>query len=298
MDVVTTASAAIDRIRTATLAAALAFTANVASAGSASVVIDGFTIDTSADPAVFVFAPLDYMQQAWDLRALEGGGLEQLVNGSVPDWSNVDETAATPLAHATVSSLQATDVLTQLATPIFTLEADETGAANVATGNMISSGGFCFGDGAGFDGSSAGCNAAGELTFTVYYDLIVGLAGADGAGARAQASAQLDIMNAAGLVATFSDLASTDLAGSRLGQFFTFTLALPAGEVVFFDLSGSVRADAVSTAVAEPDVLALIAAAGLALACVRRRTRACGAMAWRGTGPRAMDDRRCLRARI
>jgi hypothetical protein len=280
MDAVTKAGVAIDRMRAAALAAALMFTANVACAGSASVVINGFTIGTSADAAVFVFAPLDFMQQVWDLRAVEGGGPQQLVSGSVPDWSNVNETAATALAHATVSSLQATDVLTQLATPIFTLEADASGANNVGTGSMISSGGFCFGDGVGFDGTSAGCNAAGELTFTVYYDLIVGLAPADSAGARAEAAAHLDIMNGAGLVtAAFSDLASTDLAGSRLGESFTYTLALPAGESAFFDLSGSVRADAASTLVAEPDGPALIAVAGLALAWMRRRTRAFAAIA-------------------
>jgi hypothetical protein len=83
---------------------------------------------------------------------------------------------------------------------------------------MISSGSFCFGDGAGFDGTSAGCNAAGELTFTVYFDLIVALAPGDVIGSLADAGLYLHITNGDdALSTTLWDFTSTNLTGSIFG---------------------------------------------------------------------------------
>ena len=268
-----TARLALSRLGAALVTAGLVGWAGGANASAvASVAITGFTVGTNADPSAFVFGATDYQNQSWDLRAQNGGfGLVQQ-NSSVASWANVDQTAQTSLAGATVSSSVFTDNATQLNTPGFTLAAHASPSINPpsnpnrGSGSFVSSGVFCFGDGAGFDGTSAGCNAAGELTLTVFYDLLASVD--DPAGQLAEASMALHVSNGDGSISdTLSDFTSAATGGSRLGLWKTYTLDLAAGDVAFFDLSGAVLV----TAIPEPSTLALIAIAGLGIGFTRRR---------------------------
>lgn len=263
------ARVACQRLRTAALAAVLACAANGAHASFASVVINDFSVSGTLGPdAAFFFAPTDVQLQSWFLQAVQAGGGTVTNNNSALNWNNQTQTAQTANAKATVSSTKQTDPLTALETPLFTLGATATsslaGLLNTAVGNFFTSGGFCFGDGSVFDGTSLGCNASGSLTFSVNYDLIAELSGSP---RGSSASADLS-MSGTGLPGFLFDSASTFAGGSKTGLTFTWTQDLSAGDISFFALQGN----AVAQAVPEPGILSLAALGLIGLAATRRRS--------------------------
>lgn len=268
MTAVTTARAALGRLRTIALATALACTTGVAHAGFASVVIDGFVISATGAPGSFVFAPTDTMSQAWDLQVLSGGAtLDQNAN-VLPNWDPANATAQAPHTNATVSSFQFTDPLTQLLSPGFVLSATADlfadGVLRTALGNMFSSGSFCFWDSAApgdFDGTSASCSGSGSLTFTLFYDLIV--------SDEDSAYAELNVVGTGVPGGLFFDFASNTLGvGSKEDQFFTWSADLTAGNAASFSLAGTV----VAAAVPEPGILGLVSLGLIGLCLTRRRS--------------------------
>jgi hypothetical protein len=251
------------------LAMALMCAAPSADATLARVVIDSFTATgTPADPFDFLFAPTDNRLQSWSLQAEAAGGApSDTDSNTVFTWSPQTASAQTAAATADVASSIQTDPFTALETPNFSLGASATLFQN-AFGNMLESGLFCFGDGNNFDGTSAGCNAAGSIVFTVFYDLIIDpLPG----GLASSAYAELDVLGTGVPNGLYADFAST-VAGdsSRFSQQFTWTADLAAGELASVGLGGTV----VAQAVPEPDALALVAVGLIAFAGIRLRRAA------------------------
>jgi hypothetical protein len=267
------------RMWTMALAMALTCAAPAADATLARVVIDSFTATgTPVDPFAFLFAPTDNRLQSWSLQAeTDGGATSDTDSNTVFTWSPQTATAQTATATATVASSIQTDPLTALETPNFSLEADATppgpnGLFQNAFGNMLESGLFCFGDGNNFDGTSAGCNAAGSIVFTVFYDLIIDPVPG---GLGSSAYAELDVFGTGVPNGLYADFAST-VAGdsSRFMQQFTWTADLAPGDLASVGLGGTV----VAQAVPEPDALPLVALGLVAFAGTRlRRAAACSA---------------------
>jgi hypothetical protein len=97
-------------------------------------------------PVILRFAPIDTRNQSWILTAEPGVGPAVTNAGSVPNWSNVTQSAQSAQTRALVASSVATDPLTALETPAFTLSASAVGLApgqtTTALGNMLTSGSF------------------------------------------------------------------------------------------------------------------------------------------------------------
>lgn len=266
-----TSTGAPARMWTIALALALTCAAPAADATLARVVIDSFTATgTPTDPFDFLFAPTDNRLQSWSLQAeTDGGATSDNDSNTVFTWSPQTATAQTATATATVASSIQTDPLTALETPTFSLGASATPLSNGlfhnAFGSMLESGLFCFGDGDNFDGTSAGCNAAGSIVFTVFYDLIIDPVPG---GLGSSAYAELDVLGTGVPNGLHADFVST-VAGdsSRLTQQFTWTADLAAGELASVSLNGTV----VAQAVPEPDALALVALGLVAFAGIRLR---------------------------
>jgi hypothetical protein len=229
------------QIRTAAIEAALACAANGAYAISfASVVINGLSFSQTAAPGSFIFAPTDTRNQAWDLQTMTNNVLDQQSTGSVASWANLDETAQSAHANATLSSTVDTDPRTQVESPRFTLSAtaNSPGANGVlysALGNMITDGSFCFWDeNTDFDGTSASCTGSGSLSFTVFYDLIVNSA----LGLPNSAYAEIDVLGTGVPGGFFADFASTSLGiPSEADQSFTWTADLLGGDDAAFTIA-------------------------------------------------------------
>jgi len=269
MSKVKTTSGAPFRFWALAIAMGLASAATGAEASIARVVIDSFTA-TGNSTSGFLFSPTDNRFQSWLLQAETNGGATTATNNNTfLTWSNQTATAQTATAKATVASSIQTDFTTALETPNFSLEASATPSPNGlfqnAFGNMLESGLFCFGDGRGFDGTSAGCNTAGSITFTVFYDLIIS---ALPGGPASSAYAELDVSGTGVPNGLFFDIASTVAGGSsRFTQQFTWTEDLVAGGLASVDLGGTV----VVQAIPEPNVLVLAALGLIGLAATRRR---------------------------
>jgi len=264
-----TTSGAPSRFWALATAMAMASAATGADASVARVVIDSFTASGTSTSG-FLFAPTDNRFQSWLLQAETNGGATTSSNSNtVFTWSNQTATAQTATAKATVASTNQTDPSGALETPNFTLEANATPLSNGliqdAFGNMLESGLFCFGNGNNFDGTTAGCNAAGSVTFTVFYDLIIS---ALPGGPASSAYAEFDVTGTGVPNGLFFDIASTAAGGSsKLTQEFTWTANLLAGGFASVDLNGVV----VVQAVPEPNVLVLAALGLIGLAATRRR---------------------------
>jgi len=254
-----TATVAPARVWTLALAMALTCAAPSANAAFARVVIDSFTAaGTPTDASDFLFAPTDGEVQSWFLQAeTNGGATTQTRSNTVFTWSPQTATAQTATATATVASTIQTDPFTALETPNFSLGASATppgpnGLLQSAFGNMFESGLFCFGDGDGFP-TSLGCNGAGSIEFTIFYDLIIS---ATPGGIGSSAYAELDVSGTGVPNGLFVDFASTVAGGtSKFTQQFTWTANLTAGNAASVDLVGTV----VAQAVPEPNALALAA---------------------------------------
>ena len=236
---------ALDRLRTIALAVALACTASGAYASFASVVINGFFVSASAAPGSFFFRADRHQESvlgssgAGQRRARRAERRQRPQLGPCdPDGAKVRRTLATVASSVNV------DPLTQVRLRLLHAERDgepRVEGVNTALGNMLTSGSFCLWDSnTNFDGTSASCTGAGSLTFTLFYDLIVNpTSGSSGTSAYAE----LDVLGTGVPNGIFFDFASTVLGDtSQLGQSFSWTANLTAGNAAFFDLSGIVVA--------------------------------------------------------
>ncbi len=257
------------------LAAGLAFGAGAAVAApvTASVSVTGFTVTTTtADAYVWPVDAVAYQQ--WTMTALNAGGLlgAQSNNFSANNLDPVTRLAQTSMARARGNTETFTDPLTALSTYGMTVSATAfpsiyapSTPSNSANATGLQQGGFTLID-------AFGNALAGELSFTVYYDIDVAAGFGSAPGTYGQSSISLLASDDAG--DSFS--ASDDMTsytqpggvGSRSGS-FTWSFALQAYDTAYYTLG----ATAVAFAVPEPGVL-LLAATGLlgaALAGQRRR---------------------------
>lgn len=200
----------------------------------------------------FVYSP-DPGSQSWNLIANGLSGSSSNVNSFSPPSGSLSESAQTAGVTAKANSYDAgiDPVTQQPLLPTFGVSAEVTSAlGGQALSNFVLSGSFCLADG------DFACNAAGELTFTIFYDLLADV----GTGQNAEAS--VDVFATGG--SQNADFGDSTSGGSKSGS-FTFTYALLAGERANLDI----RANAL--AIPEPAGLALAMMGLVAVGASRRR---------------------------
>lgn len=256
----------------ATALVALGFAVGAAHAVpvTAAVSVTGFSVTTSATDA-YVWTLSSAAFQQWSTSALNAGGLNGASSSdfSANDLNPLSRLAQTNLAQAKGSTVQFTDNFTQLITAGFTLSAlaqpsilPPVALPNSGEANAAQSGGFTL-------INALGDAVAGDLNFTVFYDLAVD-AGGDGAPSRVS-DASISLLassDGGGSFAADQSLSSVDEAGGvGLGSgSFTWAFQLAAGEAAYYTLAGTTLAQAVP----EPHALALLA---LSLAAATLATR-------------------------
>lgn len=253
-------------LRTAGVASALALAAG-ASQAAATLSIDAFVVSSTSG---YVFNIDAY--QDLQTSALSAGGLGGAATGSDSsgNWYwGLNASAASTGASATASTTNFTDPFTQLATAGFSLSANTSrdgvyapfALPNQANASGSLSGGFVLLD---YEGNQI----AGDITFQVYYTMMVDMPLASFPADYAQS--QLDV-SAWGGDGSFSDgfgLLSTADGSREVSGFFTWTFNLGAADSAGFTLIGSAIS---SSQIPEPTGLALASLALLALGASSRR---------------------------
>jgi hypothetical protein len=238
---------------------------------TAAVSVTYFSVTTSAVDA-YVWAVDTAAFQQWAMTALNAGGLNGAASNDISanDLNPLSRLAQTSLAEAKGSTVQFTDNTTQLTTTGLTLGARATPSLlppvafpNSGEANATQSGGFTLID-------ALGGSVAGDLSFTLFYDLGVDAGG--GTAPTQMADASLSLLassDAGGAFAAADALSSGDEPGGmaqRSGS-FTWAFQLAAGEAAYYTLSGT----ALAQAVPEPHGLALLALSLAGAACATRR---------------------------
>ena len=264
------------------VAAALACSAGASmAADNATLKITSFTVSTTENSGNIAWAVDGWQTQYFDMLAQQSGGAKgsSHVPYSSNDWNMTQNyTATTANANATGNLVQFTDVPTQLTTAGFNLASFATpGSAeapqlpNYANASAVQSGLFYLLD-------ENGAQAAGTITFDIYYDMSVSTPFGSAGGSYGQTQLNLLSSTDGGGGYSFSDgLLSTSLAGgagSITSGHFTWSYTLKADEAAYYTLSGSAISSA--AAIPEPGTYALMALglAGVAVVARRRRTAA------------------------
>ncbi len=255
----------------ALLALGLMSGASQAAPVTAAVSVTGFSVTTSAVDA-YVWAVDTAAFQQWAMTALNAGGLNGAASNDISanDLNPLSRLAQTSLAEAKGSTVQFTDNTTQLTTTGLTLGARATPSLlppvafpNSGEANATQSGGFTL-------INALGGSVAGDLNFTLFYDLGVDAGGGTAPAQMADASLSLlASSDAGGAFSAAGTLSSGDEPGGmglRSGS-FTWAFQLGAGEAAYYTLSGT----ALAQAVPEPHALALLALSLAAAACASRR---------------------------
>lgn len=260
--------------KAAALAVALACSAGSSlAADGATLNITSFTVSAAEFSGTFAWTVDAY--QSFTMNALQAGGA---AGASTDDYSaanwdlGLNRHAQTANATATGNLVGFTDVMTQLATAGFNLNAAATPGAyvpaalpNYANASALQSGAFVLLD-------ENGQLTGGSITFDVYYDLSV-VAPAGDASGYSQTVLSLLSSSDGGGSASFNDgLLSSTFAngvGSTSGH-FTWTYTLAAGEAAYYTLAGSAISSAVA-AVPEPATYLLMAMGLAGIGSLRRR---------------------------
>jgi hypothetical protein len=241
---------------------------------TAGVSITGFTVSTSvADAYVWPVDAVAY--QNWQMTALNAGGLLGTSTNtySANDLNPVARLAQTSSALAKGDTAQFTDNFTQLSTYGFNLSASASpydylpaAPSNSANATALQSGGFTLID-------AFGTGVAGNLVFTLYYDLDVSSPYGSAPGTYAEALLNLlassdagDSFSGADELHSFNEPGGV---GSRSG-FITWTFNLGADESAYYTLSGT----AAAFAIPEPGAMLLASTSLLAMALAGRRRKA------------------------
>ncbi len=238
---------------------------------TANVSVTGFSVSTTANAYIWAVDSVAY--QTWQMTALNAGGLLGSSSNSYSafDLNPVHRLAQTSTARATGDTTQYTDNSTGLNTYGFDLRArafPSTYAlgtpSNSANATATQSGGFMLID-------ADGNGVAGDLSFTVFYDLDVSATFGAAPGTYGEAVLNLLASDDGGDNFAASDVMTsyteTGGVGSRSGS-FTWTFTLGANDASYYTLGGS----AIAFAIPEPGAL-LLASTGLLAALLGTRRR-------------------------